>query len=255
MKELMYRWRLVIKEAKEEDERKRLLGVEVDAEEDEFEVGDEVSISVDDEEELDEWNAEDDEDYPSRKKRKRDKKYLLKPDRGSWIAGADDLARGGLTKGYVGMKEAKKPRKKQCHAYNPSHNDMGEFTNPEKEKGSSSMAPPDANSPEDCTWGQARRSSANRSTQSTKRPCGRAGRYRCKDGSKKYEESLVRLESFVRDELSEGKQEQLEAFLSGVISRELERAIQRHMNQNGCSFQQLIRAMTAWSDAEKGTKK
>ena len=70
MKELMDRWRIVIKEAQEEDERKRLLGIEVEAEEDEFNVGDEVSISVDDEDdEIAEWNAEDDEDYPSRKKR------------------------------------------------------------------------------------------------------------------------------------------------------------------------------------------
>ena len=34
MKELMDRWRIVIKEAQEEDERKRLLGIEVEAEED-----------------------------------------------------------------------------------------------------------------------------------------------------------------------------------------------------------------------------
>lgn len=255
MKELMDRWRLVIKEAKEEDERKRLLGVEVEAVDDEFEVGDTVNVAVvddDEEEELDEWKAEDDEDYPSRKKRNKEKKYLLKPDRGSWIAGADDLAKGGLTKGYVGMKEAKKPRKKQCHAYNPSHNDSGEFTNPEQEKGSSSMAPPDAKSPDDCTWGQARRSSANRSTQSTKRPCGRAGKYRCKDGSKKYEEALL---AFEQESLTEGDTQQLEAYLSGVISRELQRAVKKHMATSGCSFQQLLRAMTAWTDAEKGTKK
>ena len=253
MKELMDRWRVVIKEAQEEDERKRLLDIEVEAEEDEFNVGDEVSISVDDEDdELAEWNAEDDEDYPSRKKRNKEKKYLLKPDRGSWIGGADDLAKGGLTKGYVGMKEAKKPRKKQCHAYNPSHGLDGKFVNPEKEKGSSSMAPPDGDSPDDCTWGQARRSSANRSTQSTKRPCGRAGKYVCKDGSEKYEEALI---AFEDASLNEGDNAQFEAYMSGVISRELERAIQKHMKNQGCSFQQLIRAMTAWSDAEKGTKK
>ena len=79
------------------------------------------------------------------------------------------------------------------------------------------MKPPNANSPDDCTWGQARRSSANRSTQSTKRACGRSGKYRCKDGTEKWEEGL--------EPVQEGKQEQLEAFLSGVISRELERAI------------------------------
>jgi hypothetical protein len=248
----MDRWRLVLQEAKEEDERKRLLGVEVEAEEDEFEVGDEVSISVEDDDELDEWKAEDDEDYPSRKKRSKEKKYLLKPDRGSWIAGADDLAKGGLTKGYVGMKEAKKPRKKQCHAYNPFHNDEGKFTSPKREKGSYSMEKPDSDSPDDCTWGQARRSSPSRSTQSTKRPCGRAGKYVCKDGSEKYEEALLAFEGAT---LTEGDNAQFEAYMSGVISRELERAVKKHMAGSGCSFQQLIRAMTAWSDAEKGSKK
>ena len=258
MKELMENWRRLVLEVKKEDERQKLLGIDVEAEDDEFEVGDTVEISVvddeDEDQELDEWNKEDDSSYPSRKKRKHNSK-MQKPDRGSWVAGHDELA--ALAKGKVGLdnvalQEKKKPRKKQCHAYNPSHNDSGEFTNPDKEKGSSSMAPPDGNSPDDCTWGQARRSSANRSTQSTKRPCGRAGRYRCKNGSKKYEEALLAFESA---SLNEGDNAQFEAYMSGVISRELERAIQKHMKNQGCSFQQLIRAMTAWSDAEKGTKK
>ena len=45
------------------------------------------------------------------------------------------------------------------------------------------------------------------------------GKYRCKDGTEKWEEGL--------EPVQEGKQEQLEAFLSGVISRELEQAIQK----------------------------
>jgi hypothetical protein len=207
------------------------------------------------EEELEEWNAEDEKNgkYPSRKQRKRNK-YMLKPDRSSWVPGADELAKGGLTKGYVGMSEAKKKkeRKKQCHAYNPFHGKDGEFVNPESEAGSYSMKKPDSNSPDDCTWGQARRSSPNRSTQSTKRDCGRKGPYVCKDGRKKYEEKLLQLEKIIDPDLNEGNQEQLEAYLSGVISRELERAIQKHMNKQGCSFNQLVRALYAWNSAEKG---
>ena len=207
------------------------------------------------EEELEEWNAEDEKNgkYPSRKQRKRNK-YMLKPDRSSWVPGADELAKGGLTKGYVGMSEAKKKkeRKKQCHAYNPFHGKDGEFVNPESEAGSYSMKKPNSNSPDDCTWGQARRSSPNRSTQSTKRDCGRKGPYVCKDGRKKYEEKLLQLEKIIDPDLNEGNQEQLEAYLSGVISRELERAIQKHMNKQGCSFNQLVRALYAWNSAEKG---
>ena len=72
--------------------------------------------------ELQSWMVETDKDseYPSRKRELVTSKYLLKPDRGSWVPTADDLARGGLTKGYVGMKEAKKkPRKKQCTCLQP----------------------------------------------------------------------------------------------------------------------------------------
>ena len=263
MKELMENWRRLVLEVKKEDERNKLLGIDVEAEDDEFEVGDTVEVSVvddeDEDQELDEWNKEDDSSYPSRKKRKHNSK-MQKPDRGSWVAGHDELA--ALAKGKVGLdnvalQEKKKPRKKQCHAYNPSHNDSGEFTNPDKEKGSSSMAPPDGNSPDDCTWGQARRSSANRSTQSTKRPGGRKGKWRLKDGTAKYEESLRSLEEYiVNPSQNEGiDQSQLEAYLSGVISRELERAIQKHMRGSGCSFPQLVRAMTAWSQAEDGGPK
>jgi hypothetical protein len=178
---------------------------------------------------------------------------MLKPEKGSWVHGARELATGGLTKGYVGMSEAKKQRKKQCHAYNPYKGKDGKFVDPEKEAGSYSMKKPDSNSPDDCTWGQARRSSANRSTQSTKRPCGRKGRWRCKDGSKKYEEQLRQIEHLADSDLTvEGKQEQFEAYISGIISQELDRAIQKHMNSQGCNFSQFIRMLYAVNSAEKG---
>jgi len=244
MKELMEKWRRLVIEA-DEDADGRVIASS-------------GSVKSDDEEEIvDEWKKEDDHKYPSRKKRRRDK-LAHKPDRSSWAHGADELVNGGLSKGHVGLgltslEEKKKPRKKQCHAYNPFHNAQGEWTSPEKEAGSDSMKKPDASSPDDCTWGQARRSSANRSTQSTKRPCGRAGKYRCKDGSAKWEETLELLEAMSDDEIREGKQEQFEAYLSGIISRELERAIQKHMQSQGCSFNQLIRAMDLWSRSEKGS--
>ena len=118
------------------------------------------------------------------------------------------------------------------------------------------MKSPDAGSPDDCTWGQNRRNSANRSTQSTKRPCGRKGPYVCKDGSKKYEEQLVQLEELMSTELTtEGRQEHFEAYIGGIISKELERAVQKHMQETGCSFNQLVRAMTVWSQAEDGGPK
>ena len=265
MKEIMGAWRKLILETKEEDERKTLLGVEVEAVEGEFEEGDEVEIDIiddeysGDEEELDEWDKEKDYTYPSRKKRRRER-GILKPDRGSYIPGYDDLK--SLGKGRIGLdsvrleEASKKKRKPACHAYQGNHGLDGRFVNPEKEKGSYSMKGPDSGSPEDCDHGKASRKSANRSHSWVKRPCGRDGKYRCSDGSAKWEENLSILEEYISQSLDEGiDQSQFEAYLSGVISRELEQAVKKHMNANGCSFQQLIRAMTAWSNAEKGSAK
>tara|TARA_A100001515_G_scaffold142245_1_gene140621 strand:+ start:1918 stop:2718 length:801 start_codon:yes stop_codon:yes gene_type:complete len=262
MKEIMEKWRQVLREAKEEDERKRLLGVEVESEEDEFEVGDEVSISVEDDEEenedLEEWDKEKDYNYPSRKKRRRER-GILKPDRGSYHAGYDDLK--SLSKGRIGLdsvrlEEEKKKRKPACYAYQGNHGMDGKFVNPYDEKGSYSMKKPDSDSPDDCDWGKASRKSANRSHSWVKQPCGRGAKYRCKDGSAKWEENLSILEEYVNDALDEGiDQSQLEAYLSGIISRELSRAVKQHMAKTGCSFNSILRGIQAIADAEKGSPK
>jgi len=234
MKALMERWRRTIREIEDEAELVIQVHDEEDEEEEvEFEAGDEVSV-----EKVDEWKLEDDDEYESRKKAKRDK-MMMKPDRKSWNAGYDQLS--SLAAGVA--QEAKKPRKKQCHAYNPSHDDDGKFTDPEKQKGSSSMKAPDGSSPEDCTGGQARRMKANRSTQSTKRPCGREGKYRCKDGTEKWEEGKL---------MDEDQMTIDSAYLSGIIRRELMAVLKQQSQTRGCSFQELIRAMSLWTAAEKG---
>ena len=123
---------------------------------------------------------------------------------------------------------------------------------PEKEKGSYSMK----GSGNDCDWGKASRKSANRSHQWVKTPCGRGAKYRCKDGSAKWEENLFILEEYVNDALDEGiDQSQLEAYLSGIISRELSRAVKQHMAKTGCSFNSILRGIQAIADAEKGSPK
>ena len=251
MKDIMESWR---KKVLEPEEREQELVIDVDAVEGEFEEGDEVEIEVVDDEELDEWKKEDDDSYPSRKKRKHNRR-MQKPDRASWHPGYSELA--ALSKGHVGLgdvalQEAKKERKPWCHPHNPFHDESGQFTNPEKHKGSASQEGPSGDSPSDCRHGQTRRSSANRSTQATKRPCGRKGRYVCKDGRKKYEEALVVFEEYLASDVqSEGKEEQFEAYLAGIIDQSLQRAVQKYMRSQGCSFGQLVRAMQMWSSAEK----
>ena len=235
---MMENWRRFLLEVEQEDEEAEVEVV--------FDLGDEEDEEEgEDEDELEEWKSEDDYDYPSRKKERRLKR-MLKPDRTSWVHAADALAKGGLAKGIY---EKKKPRKPQCHAYNPFHDDDGKFAAPEKDKGSYSMEKPDKDSPDDCTWGQARRSSANRSTQSTKRPGGRKGKWRLKDGTAKWEEELIReVDEILNDDINQ----QDAAYLRGILSDELKKALAQQMQGGGCSFAQLVRAMTLWSQAEKG---
>ncbi len=252
MKSLMDSWRQLVLEASTEHsdslsiiDGKKKIKVDTDDEDEDLE---------NDEDEIDEWKKEDDDDYPSRKKRRREKR-AHKPDRSSWAHGADELVNGGLAKGSVGLRDVtleKKQPKKQCNDGSPYHGDDGRFVNPDKEKGSYSMRKPTADSPDDCTWGKASRKSANRSRQAVRQPCGRGAKHRCKDGTPKWEAKTV---DVAEADVNEGKQEQLEAYLSGVISQELERAIQKHMKNSGCSFNQLIQAMTAWANAEKGGAK
>lgn len=109
-----------------------------------------------------------------------------------------------LSRGVV--KERKK-RKKQCIKGQGNHGLDGKFVNPYDEKGSFSIGKGNT-SGKDCDWGQASRKSANRSHQWVKRDCGRNSKYRCKDGSPKWEESkdlvdndYVQLKSISTDEL------------------------------------------------------
>lgn len=90
-----------------------------------------------------------------------------------------------LSKGVV--KERKK-RKKQCIKGQGNHGLDGRFVNPYDEKGSFSIGKGNT-SGKDCDWGKSSRKSANRSHQWVRQPCGRNSKYRCKDGSAKWEES------------------------------------------------------------------
>tara|TARA_R110000824_G_scaffold137889_2_gene302605 strand:- start:162 stop:890 length:729 start_codon:yes stop_codon:yes gene_type:complete len=234
----MENWRRLVLEYEDDDEGqgiKIVIGDDEQVEDEEVEDAD-----------LEEWKQEDDSEYESRKKERRLKR-IMKTDRTSWVQGADALALGGLAKGIVEKK--KKPRKPQCHAYNPFHGDDGEFVNPEKEKGSSSMKSPDKDSPDDCTWGQNRRSSANRSTQSTKRDCGRKGKYRCKDGTSKWEEEKI---MNLDRQLNDGVEQQDAAYIRGIISQELKTALQQQMKSSGCNYRELLRMLNAFNAAEKG---
>ncbi len=240
MKMLMEVWRQKVLEPYErEQEEEQELTIDVEAVPGEFQSGDEVEIDVvDDEEDL---LDEEDKEYPSWKERKR-KKRLGMPEDDSWLHGYDQLK--ALGRGTVRADEAKKKSvKKNCHAYQPYHSaEDGTFVDPDKEKGSYSMASPSSDSPDDCSWGKSSRKSANRSRQAVKQPCGRGAKHRCKDGSAKWEEGQLE-----EDQLSMDS-----AYLRGIISQELQRALAQQMQKSGCSFQALVKALNMYAAAEKG---
>jgi len=241
MKTLMEVWRKkVLEPYEQEQEKEQELTVDVEAVPGEFQPGDKVEIDVVDDEEEDPLEEEDKE-YPSWKKRKR-KKRMGMPEDDSWLHGYDQLK--ALGRGIVRADEAKKkPVKKNCHAYQPYHSaDDGQFVDPDKEKGSYSMAAPDSDSSDDCSWGKSSRKSANRSRQAVKQPCGRDSKYRCKDGSPKWESQQIE-----EDQLSVDS-----AYLRGIISQELQKAIAQQMQRSGCTFQALVKALNMYAAAEKG---
>ena len=231
-------WRRFLLEASEEEELKRKeLVIDVDAADDDFQAGDDVEISILDDEEEEEIE----EKLSKKEKQKRKMKALhLHQD---ILPGYDSIKT--LSKGIV---EAKKPVKKNCRAYNPYHaGDDGKFVDPDKEKGSYSMASPDTGSPKNCTWGKASRKSSNRSRQAVKQPCGRAGKYRCKDGSEKWEESILSEDEVTMDT----------AYVRGIIQQELKRFLTQIQQAKGgsCSFADLVRAQAMWSQASEPDKK
>jgi hypothetical protein len=81
----------------------------------------------------------------------------------------------------------------------------------------------------------------NRSTASVKRPCGRKGKYRCKDSSQKWEEALLIEDDITVDAL----------YLRGIISDEVKKAIANAARQKGCSIKTMLKTINAWSKAEK----
>ena len=73
----------------------------------------------------------------------------------------------------------------------------------------------------------------------------------CKDYPKNYWDKTLNDGLELVDE--DINQSQLEAYLSGVIQRELTRAVKQHMAKTGCSFNAVLRGIQAIADAEKGT--
>ena len=141
------------------------------------------------------------------------------------------------------ITEASKPKKPDCESGNKWHDEDGKFTS--KKDAKSWAGGYDSEGKTDCTYGKFKTKGDGKKLI-TRHSCGKdedgVGKhpYKCKNGEPAFEEGL---------------EQQDAAYLRGIISAELERAIKKHMQSSGCSFNDLIRAMTAWSQAEQGGKK
>ena len=146
------------------------------------------------------------------------------------------------------MVKERKKRKKQCIKGQGNHGLDGKFVNPYDEKGSFSIGKGNT-SGKDCDWGKASRKKANRSHQFVRQPCGRNSKYRCKDGSAKWEES---------NDLVDSNSVQLKSISTDELFAELERRIlspEVMKEQGKCFLADINKALqfcAAISSADKG---
>ena len=142
------------------------------------------------------------------------------------------------------LKEARE-KKPDCKSGNKWHSEDGTFST--KEDAASWGGGYDSDGKTDCLDGKWKTDGSGKK-MITRHKCGAdedgVGKhpYKCKDGEKAYQEGVE----------TEGIEQQDAAYLRGIISQELSRAIKKQMKSSGCSFSQLIKALNMYAAAEKG---
>jgi len=135
-----------------------------------------------------------------------------------------------------------KDKKPDCVDGNKWHDTDGKYST--KEKATSWAAGYERAGDSACQAGKFKTRGSGKKLI-TKHKCGRdddgVGKhpYKCKDGKPV-------------DTQEEGIEQQDAAYIRGIISQELKRAVQQNMKARGCSFEQLIKALNMYAAAEKG---
>ena len=137
------------------------------------------------------------------------------------------------------LNENKKKRKKNCQKGNPYHGREGRFVDPKEDSGSWSLDK-GAGSGKDCEHGQSKRPSRNKREVWTKRPCGRSGKYRCKDGTVK--------EDYVMGPSGEIMQPDLKHISDGDLVAEIE----RRMTEGSFNTDYVLKLCSAFNQAADG---
>lgn len=198
-----------------------------------------------------EETIEEDDEYPSVKKAKREK-ALLKPDRDSWIAGADDLKQLSM-----GVAES------EACGHNPYRDASGQYSSAGDAAVFTTGYSSDnkrAGCRDQNKW---QSSGGDKGTKST-RPCGRNPKtgkkyqYRCRDNAKLWEENTDE-DGFIRLQPSA-----LESIVTKIVRDELEKnqtvneglnakQIQTLCNKNGYSTTaDFLKRQNAYVASAKG---
>ena len=149
---------------------------------------------------------------------------------------------GNLISLSRGIFEEEDDSEPQCLPGNALHGEDGTFQDG-SEAGSWSISNPEGK--KGCDYGKLSKKGSSQSKVWVKQPCGRAERgnpnkkakHKCKDGS-----------------LSERRGNQTEIYLASLIRQEIQKAFREVQKSGGCSFKELLRAMSAWTSASKGKK-
>jgi hypothetical protein len=141
--------------------------------------------------------------------------------------------------------EEAKEKKPDCKSGNKWHDEDGKFS--EKEDATSWGGGYDSGGKTDCLDGKWKTNGSG-TKQITRHKCGAdedgVGKhpYKCKDGEKAWEEGLK----------TEDIEQQDAAYIRGIITQELQKAIRQQMKRSGCTFSELIKALNMYAAAEKG---
>ena len=188
-----------------------------------------------------ESSGELDEELPADKKVKREK-GLLKPGRNSWIPGADELKT--LSKGIYEKKKDERGEAAKAGCKGPInvwHDSLGRWSSKENATSYSTGYEGDpAVKNLKCRPGKFK-TKGGKSKQITRHPAG-----------KKPDQTKHKYKVSTGEPVNEDSMNIDSAYFRAILRDELGKALERSAKRGGCSFPDLLRAMSLWTAAEKG---
>ena len=188
-----------------------------------------------------EASGELEEDLPADVKANRDRS-LLKPGRSSWVAGADELKT--LSKGIYEKKKDERGEAAKAGCVGPInvwHDYQGRFSTKKNARSYSTGYDGDpAVEKLKCRPGKFK-TKGGKSKQITRHPSG-----------KKPDQTKHKYKVSTGEPVNEDSMNVDSAYLRAVLRDELRKALERSAKRGGCSFPDLLRAMSLWTAAEKG---